>query len=92
MALGGMPLLEPTLPEETLLAGDSTAELEQINACASMPITFCPAAHAPARRWKPSSTGASPCAFYECAKLKEDAFQGQHQPPTALSRFRADRA
>ena len=78
IAPGGMPPLEPPLPEESPLAGDNTAEIEQINALRKQANNILPGGALAQKALEALIDWCIGYAFHECAKLKEDAFQGQH--------------
>jgi len=78
MAPGGMPPLELPLPEEAPGEGNSSAEIEQINALRRHADSLLPGGTHAQKALESLIDWCIGYAFHECAKLKEDAFQGQH--------------
>ena len=78
VAPGGMPSLDLPLQEDVSTESDNAAEQEQIRALSRHADNVLPGG---ARAQKALEGLIDWCigyAFHECAKLKEDAFQGQH--------------
>ena len=78
MAPGGMPAAELPLLEEAPAESRNTAELEQINALRRHADNVLPGGALAQKALEGLIDWCIGYAFHECAKLKEDAFQGQH--------------
>ena len=78
MAPGGMPPLELPLPEEPAVENGNTAEMAQITALRRHADNVLPGGAHAQKAFETLIDWCIGYAFHECAKLKEDAFQGQH--------------
>ena len=78
MAPGGMPPLELPLPEEPADESGNTAEMAQITALRRHADSVLPGGAHAQKSFETLIDWCIGYAFHECAKLKEDAFQGQH--------------
>lgn len=78
MAPGGMPPLELPLPEEPADENGNAAEMAQITALRRHADSVLPGGAHAQKAFETLIDWCIGYAFHECAKLKEDAFQGQH--------------
>ena len=78
MAPGGMPPLELPLPEEPADENGNAAEMAQITALRRHADSVLPGGAQAQKAFETLIDWCIGYAFHECAKLKEDAFQGQH--------------
>ena len=78
VAPGGMPAIELPPQEEAPAENGNAAEQEQINALRRHADSVLPGGAGAQKALEALIDWCIGYAFHECAKLKEDAFQGQH--------------
>ena len=78
VAPGGMPSLDLPLQDNTPTDSGNAAEQEQINALRLHADSVLPGGAGAQKALEGLVDWCIGYAFHECAKLKEDAFQGQH--------------
>lgn len=78
MAPGGMPAFELPPQGQAPAEGGNAAEQEQINALRRHADSVLPGGAGAQKTLEALIDWCIGYAFHECAKLKEDAFQGQH--------------